>query len=48
MTRLPSESNVLLHQVYATEIAEPHIRGLMGAFPEAAVALGSLLCYGFG
>lgn len=35
-------------QVYATEIAEPHIRGLMGAFPEAAVALGSLLCYGFG
>ncbi|XP_063872674.1 facilitated trehalose transporter Tret1-like [Scylla paramamosain] len=35
-------------QVYATEIAEPHIRGLMGTFPEAAVALGSLLCYGFG
>lgn len=35
-------------QVYATEIAEPRIRGLMGAFPEAAVALGSLLCYGFG
>ncbi|XP_064091106.1 facilitated trehalose transporter Tret1-like [Macrobrachium nipponense] len=35
-------------QVYATEIAEPKIRGLMGAFPEAAVALGSLLCYAFG
>ncbi|XP_050733771.1 facilitated trehalose transporter Tret1-like [Eriocheir sinensis] len=35
-------------QVYATEIAEPRIRGMMGAFPEAAVALGSLLCYGFG
>ncbi|XP_071549851.1 trehalose transporter 1-like protein [Panulirus ornatus] len=35
-------------QVYATEIAEPRIRGLMGAFPEAAVALGSLLCYAFG
>ncbi|KAG0714840.1 Facilitated trehalose transporter Tret1 [Chionoecetes opilio] len=38
----------LLREVYATEIAEPQIRGLMGAFPEAAVALGSLLCYGFG
>lgn len=35
-------------QVYATEIAEPRIRGMMGAFPEAAVALGSLLCYVFG
>ncbi|XP_069952288.1 facilitated trehalose transporter Tret1 [Cherax quadricarinatus] len=35
-------------QVYATEIAEPSIRGMMGAFPEAAVALGSLLCYAFG
>ncbi|XP_076064166.1 facilitated trehalose transporter Tret1-2 homolog isoform X2 [Oratosquilla oratoria] len=35
-------------QVYATEIAEPRIRGLMGAFPEAAVALGSMLCYIFG
>ncbi|KAL7636695.1 UNVERIFIED_CONTAM: hypothetical protein RMT77_012447 [Armadillidium vulgare] len=35
-------------QVYATEIAEPRLRGLMGAFPEAAVALGSLLCYAFG
>ncbi|CAL4068844.1 unnamed protein product, partial [Meganyctiphanes norvegica] len=35
-------------QVYATEIAEPRIRGLMGAFPESAVALGSLLCYVFG
>ncbi|XP_045625553.1 facilitated trehalose transporter Tret1 [Procambarus clarkii] len=35
-------------QVYATEIAEPRIRGLLGAFPEAAVALGSLLCYAFG
>uniref|UniRef100_A0A2P2I3T3 Facilitated trehalose transporter Tret1-like n=1 Tax=Hirondellea gigas TaxID=1518452 RepID=A0A2P2I3T3_9CRUS len=32
-------------QVYATEIADPKYRGMMGAFPEAAVALGSMLCY---
>ncbi|KAK4299628.1 hypothetical protein Pmani_028113 [Petrolisthes manimaculis] len=35
-------------QLYATEIAQPQIRGLLGAFPEAAVAFGSLLCYAFG
>lgn len=35
-------------QVYATEIAEPKYRGMMGAFPEVAVALGSMLCYVIG
>ncbi|KAK7066226.1 hypothetical protein SK128_009677 [Halocaridina rubra] len=45
---LDSEEFVTINKVYATEIAEPSIRGLMGAFPEAAVALGSLLCYIFG
>jgi len=35
-------------QVYSAEIADPKYRGVMGALPEAAVALGSLLCYVFG
>ncbi|KAG7156454.1 Facilitated trehalose transporter Tret1-like 18 [Homarus americanus] len=33
---------------FPSSTAEPNIRGLMGAFPEAAVALGPPLCYAFG